>query len=240
LAGLPFVGSGVLGSAVGMDKIMMKTVFAAHGLPQVPYLPLARSQVKAHWEETLDQIAAALGYPCFVKPANLGSSVGVTKAKNRRDLRAGLEEAMRHDRRLLVEQAVNARELECAVLGNDDPQVSVVGEVVYQSEFYDYHTKYSEGLAELVIPAAIPPALAERIRSIGRQAFLAIDAAGLARADFFLERGSERISLNEINTMPGFTSTSMYPRLWEASGLPYPQLIDRLIELALERAKAAI
>ncbi|NLV73211.1 MAG: D-alanine--D-alanine ligase [Chloroflexi bacterium] len=237
LAGLPYVGSGVLGSAAGMDKLVMKDIFAAHGLPVVPHVGLLRSRWQAEPEACLDEIEARLTYPIFVKPANLGSSVGITKAYDRTDLASGLNLAASYDRRLLAEQGVDAREIECAVLGNDTPRASVCGEVVSNREFYDYRAKYIDNQSRLFIPAEIPTATSERIRSLAVQAFMALDCAGLARVDFLLDRASGEVYLLEVNTMPGFTSISMYPKLWEASGLPYSKLLDQLIELALERAE---
>lgn len=232
IMGLPFVGSDVLGSAVGMDKGMMKAVFAAHGLPGVPHKIVTRRA----WLETPEQVLKelkALPYPVFVKPANLGSSVGVSRAESAETLRAALGEAARFDRRILVEQGlVGARELEVGVLGNDQPEASVVGEVGFSGTFYDYASKYTEGEAVLQIPADLPPEIAAQCRALALGAFRAIDAAGLARVDFFLHEG--QLYLNEINTMPGFTTTSMYPKLWEASGVPYAELVARLVELALE------
>ena len=232
LMGLPFVGSDVLGSAVGMDKLMMKAVFAAHGLPQVPYRAVSRSAWLGHPEEVLDTLKG-LPYPLFVKPANLGSSVGISKAVDEASLRDALAEAARHDRRIIVEAGLSdARELEVGVLGNDSPAASVVGEIRFHSDFYDYETKYAEGCAQLDIPADLPEPLAAQCQRLAREAFLAVDAAGLARVDFFLEGGT--LYLNEINTMPGFTTTSMYPKLWEASGVPYGELVERLVALGLE------
>ncbi len=234
---VPFVGSGVLGSAIGMDKIAMKTAFAQAGLPQVKYITLNRSQV---WSKPCifpkcEQIEATLGYPCFVKPANLGSSVGVAKVRSRPELETALDNAASYDRRLIVEAAVVARELECAVLGNDHPKASVVGEIAYESDFYDYETKYSSGKANLLIPAPVPERTASSIQEMAVQAFAAIDAAGLARVDFFYIEATGEVLINEINTLPGFTATSMYPQLWKASGLSFPELVDQLIQLAIER-----
>ncbi len=235
LAGIPYVGAGVLASAVGMDKPTMKAVFMAHGLPVVKHIVIKRK----HWERDpypiVEQIESEIGYPCFVKPANLGSSVGVSKAKNRAELEKALNLAARYDRKMLVEVAVDAREIECSVLGNDDPIASVLGEVVPHREFYDYKAKYIPGESDLIIPAPVPPDLAHYIRELAIKAFLAIDCAGMARVDFFLDRNTGQVYVNEINTIPGFTITSMYPKMWEASGIPYPELLDRLIELALER-----
>lgn len=235
---VPFVGSGVLGSAVGMDKIVMKQVFAQAGLPQVKYCTVTRSQIWSNpcvYPKLCDEIEASLGYPCFVKPANLGSSVGISKVRNRAQLEAALDSAASYDRRIIVEAGVTAREVECAVLGNDQPQASVVGEITYQSDFYDYETKYTAGEADLLIPAALPAAIAQKIQEMAIQAFLAVDAAGLSRVDFFYLESTQEILINEINTLPGFTATSMYPQLWAASGLAFPDLVDQLIRFALER-----
>jgi D-alanine-D-alanine ligase len=232
LLGLPFVGSDVLGSAVGMDKGMMKAVFAAHGLPQVPYRLVTRNAWRRDPEGVMASLAE-LGFPVFVKPANLGSSVGIARADDPSGLQRALETAARYDRRVLVERGlIGARELEVGVLGNDAPKASVVGEIRYESLFYDYHTKYTDGEARALIPAPLPPELAARCQALALEAFRAVDAAGLARVDFFLHEG--QLYLNEINTMPGFTRTSMFPKLWEATGVPYGTLVARLIELALE------
>jgi D-alanine-D-alanine ligase len=236
LTGLPYVGCGVLASALGMDKIASKAVFAAAGLPQARFLPFKRCEWEQEPETVISRVGMALGFPVFVKPANLGSSVGISKARNAADLRAALAEAARYDRRLLVEEAVpHARELECAVLGNDDPIASVVGEVVPSNEFYDYAAKYIDNRSGLIIPASLPAELASRVRAMAVQAYRAIDAAGLARVDFLLNAQSQELFLNEINTLPGFTAISMYPKLWEATGISYAALVDRLIDLALER-----
>ncbi|MBI3454417.1 MAG: D-alanine--D-alanine ligase [Candidatus Rokubacteria bacterium] len=237
LADLPYVGAGVLASAVGMDKATMKAVFRAHGLPVVPHLVVLRHQWAADPEGIARQAVAVVGYPCFVKPSNLGSSVGISKVRGAAELGSAIEAAFAYDRKILVERAILGREIEVSVLGNDHPEASVPGEVLPGKEWYDYEAKYTEGLAKLIIPAPLPPELAAEFRQLALAAFRAIDAAGLARVDFFLE-DDERIWLNEINTIPGFTRTSAYPRLWEASGLPYPRLLDRLIELALERHAA--
>jgi D-alanine-D-alanine ligase len=236
LAGVPYVGSGVLGSAAGMDKPTMKKIFTHHGLPQVRWVALTSKQWENDGDSRIEEIASALGYPCFVKPANLGSSVGIGKAENAAELRDALDTASRFDRRIIVEEAVDAREIEVSVLGNEDPEVSVPGEIVIKNDgFYDYEAKYVEGGMELLAPAPIEAETAEEIRRIARAAFEAIDAAGMARVDFFLERGTNRLLLNEINTIPGFTPTSVYAELWATSGLPYEELLDRLIQLALER-----
>jgi len=235
LADIPYVGAGVLGSALGMDKIAMKDIYRSHGLPVVKYLPFKRRDWQRDPGSILRRIEAELGYPCFTKPANLGSSVGITKAHNREELVAGMKEAASYDRRILVEEGLNAREIEVSVLGNDDPITSVPGEVVPCNEFYDYAAKYVDEDSELLIPAPISPVLTARLRQLAVQAYLAIDCAGMARADFLLDRDSGALYISELNTIPGFTPISMYPKLWEATGLSYPELIDRLIDLALER-----
>lgn len=235
LAGIPYVGSGVVASAVGMDKAIMKSVFAAHGLPQVAYRVYTRRQWEQAPEAIADEIISRLGLPCFVKPVNLGSSVGISKAKTKEELHAAMDLAARFDRKIIVEAYVDAREVEVAVLGNDDPLASVPGEIIPSKEFYDYEAKYVDGKSALIIPAELPTETAEQIRHLAIQAFKAIDAAGLSRVDFFLSRYSGDIWINEINTMPGFTQYSMYPLLWQHSGISYPELINRLVELALER-----
>ncbi len=235
LADVPYVGAGVLGSAVGMDKAIFKQVMVAAGIPVLPWQMVVRSAWRRQPEAILDRLETNLAYPLFTKPANLGSSVGICKCHNRDDLAAGLEEAARYDRRMVVEQGINARELEVAVLGNDAPVASVVGEIRPRREFYDYVAKYISDDSELLIPAPIDPALAEEIRRAAVAAYQAIDCAGLGRVDMLLDKDTGRFYLNEINTMPGFTRISMYPKLWAASGLPYPELLDRLIELALDR-----
>ncbi len=235
---VPFVGSDVLGSALGMDKIAMKMAFAHAGLPQVKYVAVTRSEVWSNpcvFPQLCDRIEHELAYPCFVKPANLGSSVGVAKVRSRQELEAALDQAASYGRRIIVEQGVMAREVECAVLGNDQPQASVVGEISFASDFYDYETKYTSGQAELYIPAQIPEAIAHQIQEMAIAAFLAVDAAGLARVDFFYVDATGEIFINEINTMPGFTATSMYPLLWDASGISFPELVDRLVQLGLDR-----
>jgi D-alanine-D-alanine ligase len=182
-----------------------------------------------------DEIEDEIGYPCFVKPANLGSSVGISKATARSELETALDEAANYDRRLIVEQGIIAREVECAILGNEYPQASVVGEISYNTDFYDYETKYSEGKAELYIPSPLPDTIFKQVQEIAKQAFTAVDAAGLSRVDIFYEEATGQVYLNEINTLPGFTATSMYPRLWEATGIPFSQLVDRLIQLGIQR-----
>ena len=231
---VPFVGSGVLGSAVGMDKQAMKAAFAAAGLPQVPYACVEAAELDSDKEGLLDRLEHQLGYPCFIKPANLGSSVGISKATDRSELLAGLREAAGHDPRLVVEQGVNARELECAVLGRRQMRASVVGEICFDADWYDYETKYSDGLSHTVIPAQVPAGISERARSMAIVACRAVAAEGLARVDFFYGRESGELWLNEINTLPGFTSQSMYPMLWAASGLPLEELLHTLVQGARE------
>jgi D-alanine-D-alanine ligase len=236
LAGVPYVGSGVLGSAAGMDKPTMKKIFAHHDLPQVRWVALTRWQWEKDRAAWIEEIENSLRYPCFVKPANLGSSVGIGKAESALELGDALDAASHFDRRLIVEEGVYAREIEVSVLGNEDPDVSVPGEILIKKEgFYDYEAKYVEGGMELVAPAPIRDEITQEIRRIAGTAYEAIDAAGMARIDFFLERGTDRLLLNEINTIPGFTPTSVYAELWAASGLPYEELLDRLIQLALQR-----
>jgi D-alanine-D-alanine ligase len=235
LADIAYVGCGVVASAVGMDKAICKAVFAAHSLPQAPYLVLKRQRWQANPEAILDDIETHLPYPVFVKPANLGSSVGISKAKDRASLNLALNEAARYDRKLVVEQGVDAREIEVSVLGNDDPLASLPGEVAPRREFYDYAAKYITDDSELLIPAPLSPQATAEAQRLAVAAYRAIDGAGMARVDFLLDRQSGRLYLNEVNTIPGFTSISMYPKLWQASGLPFAQLVDRLIELALER-----
>lgn len=239
LAGIPYVGAGVTASAVGMDKAIFKDVMRAHGMPIVDYVMLKRREWRADAEAVMDRIEAALGYPVFTKPANLGSSVGVSKCRDRTGLAVGLAEAARYDRKLLAEAAVPAaREIEVSVLGNDDPIASVPGEIIPSREFYSYGAKYidcGDEASKLLIPAPISAGQADRVRDLAVRAYKAIDCAGMARADFLLSGETGELYVNELNTIPGFTAISMYPKLWEASGIPYPELIDRLIELALER-----
>jgi D-alanine-D-alanine ligase len=235
LADLPYVGSGVLASALAMDKAMCKQILRAHGLPVTDWTLVGRAAVEHDAEAVAADAAQHYGFPIFTKPANLGSSVGVVKAHNAAELVAALRTSARYDRRILIEPGINARELEVSVLGNDAPEASIVGEVVPSREFYDYEAKYVDEGSALLIPAPIPDATAERARALAVDAFRAIDGAGLARVDFLLDRDRGDLYINEINTLPGFTDISMYPKLWEASGLSYPALIDRLVALALER-----
>lgn len=236
LAGLPYVGCGVLGSALGMDKAYARIIFGKEGIPQGKYLVYSRKQINNETDKIIKEIEEVLTYPCFVKPSNAGSSVGVTKAHDRTELVEALSFAARYDRRILVEEFLDAREAECAVLGNDDPVASTVGEVVPCNEFYDYEAKYGRGDdSEVIIPARLPDASIQKIRDYAVRAFKALDLSGLARVDFFVHKDTGEIFINEVNTMPGFTQISMYPKLWEASGLPYGKLIEKLIDLAYER-----
>lgn len=234
---LPYVGNGVLSSAAAMDKIVMKKVFADAGIPQVPAVSLRVVDWEKHQEEMLTDIEEVLQYPMFVKPANMGSSVGITKATSKSSLADAIHEAFRFDRRIVIEQGVDAREIELAVLGNDAPVCSVPGEILPEDElapFYDYKTKYTENKTKLSIPANIESSVLEQMKEYAVQAYLGLDAAGLVRADFFLTKDNQ-ILLNEVNTMPGFTPYSMYPLLWNESGIAYQALIERLVELAKER-----
>jgi len=239
LAGIPYVGAGVAASALGMDKVLFKDVMRAHGIPVVQYIVVKRKEWERDPEGVLDRVEQELEYPVFTKPANLGSSVGVNKCRNRKELARGLTDAAQYDRKLLVEAAVpQAREIEVSVLGNDDPIASVPGEIIPSREFYSYAAKYlddGERASKLLIPAPLREEVAERVRELALRAYLAVDCAGMARVDFLLSRETGELYVSELNTIPGFTAISMYPKLWEASGIPYPELIDRLIGLALER-----
>jgi D-alanine-D-alanine ligase len=235
LSGVPYVGAGVVGSAVGMDKGIFKQVMAANGVPVLPWLLVRASEWRSRRDLIVAAIEEAFSYPLFTKPANLGSSVGISRCADREGLIAGIDEAARYDRRIIVEQGINARELEVSVLGNDAPIASVVGEVRPRRTFYDYVAKYISDDSELLIPAPLPAETAEAARSLAVQVFQAIDCAGLGRVDLLLDRDSGQLYVNEINTIPGFTRISMYPKLWKASGISYPELLDRLIELALDR-----
>jgi D-alanine-D-alanine ligase len=235
LSNLACVGAGVLASSVGMDKVIMKQVFLQNDLPCVDFIWFLRKKWESDSAVIREAVRKEIGYPCFVKPANAGSSVGVFKAADDGALVRSVNAAAEYDRKILVEKAVAGRELECSVLGNDDPEASVVGEIVSANEFYDYEAKYLSDGSKTLVPADLSEPLVRAVRHFAVEAFKAVDCAGMARVDFFLERGSNRIFVNEINTIPGFTPISMYPKLWEASGVPYPELIDRLIQLALER-----
>lgn len=238
MANIPYVGAGVLASSVGMDKAFMKQAFAAEGLPQCDYVDFISTEWKYEQEQVIIDIEELLGYPCFVKPANLGSSVGISKARNRDELIAAIDLALAYDRKVVVEEFVDAREIEVAVLGNDMPQASVPGEIISGHEFYDYNAKYTDGKSQMAIPAPIDEELALTIRAMAEVAYRAIDGSGLARVDFFVRRSDNEIFINEVNTMPGFTPFSMYPLMWKETGLPYRELLDRLIGLALERYEA--
>jgi D-alanine-D-alanine ligase len=235
MADIAYVGAGVLGSSLGMDKGVFKAVMQANNIPVVDYIVVLRREVESNLEAVLNQAEQLAPYPLFTKPANLGSSVGVRRCTGREDLIAGLQEAAAYDRRVLIERGVNAREIEVSVLGNDDPQASIPGEIVPAAEFYSYEAKYHDDRSQLLIPAPLDESQAQEARELAVRAYKAIDCAGMARVDFLLDRDSRKLYINELNTIPGFTQISMYPKLWEASGLPYPQLLDRLIELALER-----
>ncbi|MGQ9573032.1 MAG: D-alanine--D-alanine ligase family protein [Dehalococcoidia bacterium] len=234
MMGIPYVGAGVAASAVGMDKALSQMAFRQAGLPVPRSLVFTWPQWQGEQPSLIRQIESELGYPCFVKPANSGSSIGTAKAHSREDLAAALAEAFRYDRKALVEQAIQGRHIECSVLGNDDPQASPLGEIVFARDFYDYVAKYEDDRTRLIIPADLPPAVSERLRAMAIAVFKAIDCAGLGRVDFFLTQDGQ-VYVNEINTLPGFTPVSMYPKLWEAAGLSYTDLITRLIELGLER-----
>jgi D-alanine-D-alanine ligase len=235
LAGLPYVGAGVLGSAAGMDKDVMKRLFRDSGLPVVDWVLVLRNEWNSRPDAVVRQIGKRIGYPLFVKPANLGSSVGISKVRTPSELRAAMRLAAHFDRRILVERAVNGREIECAVLGNEKPRASVPGEIIPVNEFYDYDAKYVKEGSKLIIPARLTPRQVRRVQDFSLRAFQAVDCAGMARVDFLLDRRTSRLWVNEINTIPGFTPISMYPKLWEASGISYPRLVDRLIQLALAR-----
>ena len=239
LAGVPYVGAGVVGSAVGMDKGIFKDVMRAHSLPVCDYVLVNRQDWEANPDGVIERIEAELDYPMFTKPANLGSSVGISKCHDREGLVEGMADAARYDRRLIVEVAVaEAREIELSVLGNEDPIVSLPGEIVPSREFYSYESKYVDSgdqASGLLIPAPISAELTETVRRMAAEAYKAIDCAGMARADFLLSGKSGELYVNELNTIPGFTSISMYPKLWAATGISYPELIDRLIDLAIER-----
>ena len=238
LADVPYVGSGVLASALAMDKAMTKVVLAAAGLPQAPYLVVPERDWRADPGRVAATVADRLAYPVFTKPARLGSSIGIAKVKTPGALAAGLEGAFAHDPKALVEQGVTARELECGVLGNDAPKASVVGEVVPGHEFYDFEAKYLDESLKLEIPAQVPDAVRAQVRELSLRAFQALDCEGFARVDFFYEEATGRVLVNEVNTIPGFTPKSMFPLLWAASGLAYPDLVARLVDLAVERHAA--
>lgn len=232
LAGIPYVGSGILGSALGMDKVQMKAAFRARGLPVGAYVTFADWEWQSERRELVERVSSRLGFPVFVKPANLGSSVGVSKANTEQELVVAVEEALKFDYKIIIEAAINGQEVEVSILGNEEPKASLPGEIIPASEFYDFKAKYIDQRSRLIIPARLDEQLVRRVQELGVEAFKAVDAVGLARVDMFVtEEGS--VLLNEINTMPGFTAISMYPKLWEKSGLPGPKLVDRLVELGL-------
>jgi D-alanine-D-alanine ligase len=235
LANVPYVGPGVLGSAVGMDKVIMKKILAYHGIPQPHFVSCLRGELERDPGPVADMVEKELGYPCFIKPANLGSSVGISKAHDRQELLDGLADAASYDRKIIVEEYIDAREVEISVLGNDDPQASLPGEIIPLKEFYDYEAKYTDGMSQLKIPAELPEKTVARLQELAVRVFKSLDCAGMSRVDFFLRQRDGSVLVNEINTIPGFTSLSMYPKLWEVSGIPYGELLDRLIDLAIER-----
>ncbi|WP_341280999.1 D-alanine--D-alanine ligase [Paenibacillus sp. FSL H8-0537] len=235
MANIPYVGAGVLASAVGMDKVTMKKVFAQEGLPQCVFRYFNRTQWEKDAAFFVMECEVALGYPCFVKPANLGSSVGISKARNREELMAAVNYAFKYDRKVIVEEFVDAREIEVAVLGNDEPKASVPGEVIASNEFYDYKAKYVDGKSVMQIPAELSEEISETVRDMAIRAFLSIDGSGLSRVDFFMRRSDGQLFINEVNTLPGFTPFSMYPLMWKETGMTYRELLDKLIELALRR-----
>ena len=235
LAQIPYVGCGVLSSAVSMDKVYTKMVAKQSRIPQAPYLWTEKHELNKNADRFMNQVEKKLGYPCFVKPSNAGSSVGISKAKNRAQLKDALALAAQYDKKIIVEQAIEGREFECAVLGNDEPQTSGVGEVLAAAEFYDYDAKYNNSDSRTVIPADIPEDKLREMQRIAARIFRAVDGSGLARVDFFMEKDTDKIYFNELNTMPGFTTISMYPMLWEEAGISKTELMDRLIELALAR-----
>jgi len=239
MAGVPYVGAGVLGSAIQMDKEVSKRLLAAAGLPVAPGVLFRAAELRAGAETAVERVLKEIGLPAFVKPACLGSSVGITKVRDREELARGLDEAARYDSKIIVERAIDAREIEVAVLGNQEPEASVPGEIIPKADFYDYHAKYVSEDTELVVPAQVSEEQTARFQELALAAFRVLEGAGIARVDFFLDRATGEILINELNSLPGFTEVSMYPRLWQASGLPYPALLDRMIELALERHRTS-
>ena len=235
LANVPYVGCDILSSAAGMDKEFSKLVFQNAGIPQADYIKVMRNEIEGSIAFIINQVTEKLGWPCFVKPANAGSSVGVSKVKKPEELENALLFAAQYDKKILIEEFMSGQEVECAVLGNDNPIASTVGEIVPCNEFYDYNAKYIDGKSDTIIPANLKPQIMEQVQDYAIRAFKALGCAGLSRVDFFVDKQTERVILNEINTMPGFTSISMYSKLWEASGIPYSELITRLIDLAFEK-----
>jgi len=237
MADIAYVGAGVLGSSLGMDKGVFKNIMRANHIPVADWIICTRKEIEADIDAVITKAEKIAVYPLFVKPANLGSSVGISKAKNRSDLIEGLMDAARYDRRILIERGINAREIEVSVLGNESARVSIPGEIIPSEEFYSYNAKYLSGTSKLLIPAPLSGELTAKVQELALRTYQAIDCAGMARVDFLLDKEKEELFLNEVNTIPGFTSISMYPKLWEASGLSYPDLIDELVNLALERKK---
>lgn len=237
LAGIPYVGSGVLASSVSMDKVIMKTVFYQHGLPISPYIFFYRWQWSNREQYWQDQIVKHIGYPCFVKPSNLGSSVGINKVSDPNNLATAVEEALLYDDKVIIEAFNRGREIECSVLGDIEPEASPPGEIIPCNEFYDYRAKYIDDRSELVVPAVLGPELENRVKELAIKAFLAVEARGMARVDFFVDTTSGQVTVSEINTIPGFTSISMYPKLWEAGGVSYRMLVNNLLELAKQNHK---
>jgi len=239
LADLPYVGPGVLGSAVGMDKVIQKELLIRANIKTAPFVWFTNEEYELHHKKIITEIERKLKYPIFVKPSNSGSSIGINKAHHRKELISFIHDAAQYDRKILVEQGIpNAREIECGVLGNDQPMASLPGEIISSNEFYDYDAKYVDGKSHAIIPTKLPVAVVKKIQQYALTAFRILDCAGMARVDFLVTRKTHRVFLNEINTIPGFTSISMYPQLWQASGFPYPVLLDKLIQLALERHNA--
>lgn len=237
MANVPYTGCGVLASSVGMDKLMTKAVWEQAGLPIIPYVGVNKKAWDNDPDEVVRKVENELDYPVFVKPANMGSSVGITKVKSREDLRKAMDLACQFDHRILIEKGLKIRELECAVLGNDDPRMAHVGEVLVGGEFYDYSDKYIDGKSSTQVPADIPRSLEKEVQDMALRAYKVLDCSGLARVDIFYDKHTKDLHLNEINTMPGFTSISMYPKMWAESGIPYAELIDKIIELGFERHK---
>lgn len=235
LANIPYIGSGVLGSSAGMDKVAMKDIFSQHNLSQVKYMSVLRSEIETNMKSILEKVSSNLTFPLFIKPANLGSSVGISKAYTSDELRKSLQEAAKYDRKIVIEEGLNAREIEISVLGNDDPKISLPGEIIPCNDFYDYKAKYIDNSSVLKIPAELDEKTILDIQDLARKAFLSLDCAGLARVDFFICKDTGKIYINEINTLPGFTEISMYPKLWAATGISMEDLIDKLVNLGLER-----
>lgn len=234
---IPYVGAGVLASAVAMDKAITKKLCSVEDIPQAKYMEILNKSYDKNQHQIIEEIQVKLGYPVFVKPANLGSSVGISKAKDRKQLIEAIKVAFQYDKKIVVEEFINGREIECSVLGNDEAMASLPAEIIPSHEFYDYKDKYSDGTSRFQIPAELPEPVTEEVQRLALEVYKLVDCSGLARVDFFVERGTNKIYFNEINTMPGFTKISMYPKMWEVTGLPYEELIDRLIVLAIERFK---